>query len=160
MVTQTFRTSKFSWELISLGWGGGGLALFPPSLLEAPSYLILSETEIECVCLLHSWTCCRPLRSGEQPGQSRGTPENWSGACCRSRCISSHHPGWSWPAAMPTWRQCRAWTNPGDVCASGRDLRLTWGAVRHRGHVLEVTFDMRGSELVWTTTKGIKNSYQ
>lgn len=84
----------------------------------------------ERMLILHSSQCCRSRCFGEQPWQRIDIPDQCSGACCRSHCSSSCHPGWRWSAAKATWRRCRTLRTPGDDGASGEDLHLTWEAVK------------------------------
>lgn len=79
----------------------------------------------ECLVILRSSRRCLSRCFEGQPWQRIDTPDQCSGACCRSRCNSSCHPGWRWWAVKATWLLYRALRSPGNAGASEEDLHLT-----------------------------------
>lgn len=76
-----------------------------------------------------------------QPKRSSGTAAVQAAVCCRSRCISFHHPEWRSQGAYPAWQRCRA---AGSRCSA---FSFSAGCCQHR--TPEATRGTKHYELTW-----------
>lgn len=124
----------YVWHIFSFWWTkpGGCLNIhiylvyrFVDIVVVVFLWSVIDMCIAECMLILRSLQCCLSRCFEEQPWRRIDTPDQCSGACCRSHCNSSCHPGWRWWAVKAAWLLYRALRNPGYVGASEDDLHLT-----------------------------------